>query len=334
MKITFFEIKGWEANILKRKLKGKSLQFFREPLTLENVHKAKNSQVISGFLKSKLTPEMFKKLPKLRLIVTRSTGFDHINIRAAKKRKVTICNVPTYGANTVAEHTFALILALSRNTHKSYLRAAHNNFTIEGLKGFDLKGKTIGVVGAGNIGKNVIRIARGFQMKVLAMDRHHDESLATDLSFLYVDLNTLLKKSDIVSLHVPYTKDNHHMINKRTLSKMKRGSILINTARGKLVDTEALIKALESKQIAGAGLDVIEGEKMIKEEKQLVYEPEKFKDLLQLAEDHILLSKDNVIFTPHIAFYSQEALVRIIEETADNILGFIKGDLNENSIVS
>jgi D-lactate dehydrogenase len=325
MKITFFEIKSWEETILKRKLKGHSLQFFREPLNIENASKAKNSDIISGFIQTKLSPEILKKLPNLKLIVTRSTGYDHINLKETRKRNITVCNVPTYGANTVAEHTFALILALSRNTHKSYLRAVHNNFSIEGLKGFDLKGKTLGVVGAGNIGRNVIRIALGFQMKVLTMDRHPDNDLAKDLGFQYTDFKTLLKKSDILTLHIPYTRENFHMINKKTLSLMKRGSIIINTARGKLIDTEALIEAIESKHIAGAGLDVIEGEKMIKEEKQLVYEPEKIKDLLQLSEDHDLLSKDNVIYTPHIAFYSQEALVRIIEETAKNIQDFIKG---------
>lgn len=305
------------------------MKFFNEPLTEENVRQVKDIEVLSVFLNSNITKKIFGKLPKLKLIVTRSTGFDHIDLNEAKKRKVMVCNRPVYGENTVAEHTFALILALSRKVHKSYLRAQQNDFSMEGLEGFDLEGKTIGVVGAGNIGKHVIRIAKGFNMKVIVHDLHPDKFLAEEMDFQYVSFETILKKSDIVTIHIPYNKNNHHLFNKNVFGKMKRGSILINTARGGIVDTEALIKALETKHLSGVGLDVLEGEELIKEEKELLYEPKKIKALEQLVEDHILISKDNVVFTPHIAFYSKEALHRIIENTIKNIKDFKKGKVEE-----
>ncbi|RMD67426.1 hypothetical protein D6817_01690 [Candidatus Pacearchaeota archaeon] len=201
------------------------------------------------------------------------------------------------------------------------------------MKGFDLKGKTLGVIGVGRIGKHVIRIARGFDMHVLGVDRHPDSFLAEELGFEYVSFKEALRRSDIITLHVPYTKDNHHMINKRTLGMMKQGAILINTARGSLVDTDALIEALDSGKLSGVGLDVLEGEELIKEEKQLLYDKTKVEALQTLAKDHILLAKDNVVFTPHIAFYSQEALERIIRHTLENIKSFIKGEPRKECVV-
>ena len=266
-KITFFEIKSWEANYLKKKLKGHTLKFFEEPISKENIAKAKDSSIISVFIYSQINKELLRKLPKLKLISTRSTGFDHIDLRECKKRGIIVTNVPYYGENTVAEHTFALILTLSRNIHKSYLRTLENDFSIEGLTGFDLKGKTIGIIGAGHIGLHVARIARAFGMHVRAFDIHKDEFLAEVINFKYIDLDTLLKVSDIITLHVPYNKFTHHLINKESFKKMKKGAILINTARGGVVDTDALFDALKSKRLRGAGLDVIEGEALIKEER-------------------------------------------------------------------
>ena len=333
MRIAFFEIQGWEKPILKRMLKKHSLTFFKDPLKLENIEKAKNAEVISVFIYSKLDKKTIDKLPKVKLITTRSTGFEHIDIRECAKRKIDVANVPAYGENTVAEHTFALILALSRNVHKSYLRTLQRDYSIEGLKGFDLKSKTLGVIGSGRIGKHVIRIARGFEMNVLVADKHEDDFLAEQLNFKYVSFNELLKRSDIITLHVPYSKENHHLIDKDTVKMMKKGSILINTARGALVDTAALIYGLDKKILAGVGLDVLEGEEFIKEEKELLYNEKNIKILETLVEDHILLAKDNVVFTPHIAFYSKEALERIIEKTAENILSFVDGKLEKDCVV-
>ncbi len=321
MRIAFFEIKGWEKNIIRKKLKGHKIEFFSEPLNPAN---ASPYDIVSVFIYSKLNKDVLRKIKNLKLIATRSTGFDHIDLEECKKRKIKVCNVPFYGENTVAEHTFALILALSRNIHKSYVRTLRSDFSIEGLKGFDLKGKTIGVIGAGHIGLHVIRIAKGFGMNVLAFDLNRNNFIAEVLGFRYVSMDFLLRNSDIITLHVPENKHTHHLINRDAFEKMKKGAIIINTSRGGVIDTEALIDALNSHKIAGAGLDVLEGEELIKEEKQLLYDKEKIEQLKALVKDHILLGKDNVVFTPHIAFYSQEALERILNTTIMNIKGFLE----------
>ncbi len=333
MKITFFEIQGWEKPMIKKALKNHTLKFIKEPLTQENIKLAVDSDIISMFIYTHLDHKILSQLKKLKFIATRSTGFDHIDIKYCKTKKIKVFNVPSYGENTVAEHTFALILALSRNVHRSYLRTLQRDYSIEGLKGFDLKGKTLGVIGAGRIGKHVIRIARGFEMNVLVSDSHKDDFLAEQLNFKYTNLTELYKKSDIITLHVPFTKENYHMINKDTLKLMKKGAVLINTSRGQLVDTKALIWALDKKILGGIGLDVLEGEELIKEEKQLLYDNKKIEALEQLVEDHILLAKDNVVFTPHIAFFSQEALERIIQKTLDNINNFLSGKTEKDSVV-
>ncbi|MBD3247785.1 hydroxyacid dehydrogenase [Candidatus Falkowbacteria bacterium] len=322
MKIAFFEIKGWEKPYLKKYLKGHELKFVKEPLKKDNIQEAKGFDIVSVFIYSKVDKNVLAALPKLKGITTRSTGFDHIDIKTAKKKGVAVCNVPTYGANTVAEHTFALILALSRNVHKSYVRGLKGDYSIEGLKGFDIKGKTLGVIGTGHIGLHVIKIARGFGMKVLAYDIKQHGFVQECLGFRYASLDELLSGCDIISLNCPENKDTHHLINKKSIKKIKKGAFLINTARGGLVDNDALIEALDKGILAGAGLDVIEGEDLIKEEKQLLYDEKKSEAMAELVKDHILLSRDDVVFTPHIAFYSREALLRIIETTAQNIRCF------------
>ncbi len=325
MKMTFFEIKGWERNIFRRLLKGHTLEFYNEPLTIENVDKIRDAEIVSVFIYSFIDKDILDKLPNLKQIATRSTGFDHIDLDACERREITVCNVPYYGENTVAEHTFALILALSRNVHKAYMKTTRRDFSIDGLMGFDLKGKTLGVVGAGFIGLNVIKIAKGFDMDVLAYDVNQNKMLAEVLGFKYVSLDELLGQSDIISLNVPYNKHTHHLINRDSIRKIKKGAILINTARGGIADTDALIEALDEKILSGVGLDVLEGEGLIKEEKQLLYDQQKIDELGKIVKDHILLSKDNVVFTPHIGFYSQEALERILENTANNIKMFLQG---------
>jgi D-lactate dehydrogenase len=327
MNIAFFEVEGWERRYLGRRLKTYQPEFYSETLDLKSVQKTKHVEIISVFIYSKVDSQIIRSLPDLKLIATRSTGFDHIDLRECKKRRIIISNVPIYGENTVAEHTFALILSLSRNIHKVYIKTLRHDFSIKGLKGFDLKGKTLGVIGAGHIGLHVIRTAKSFGMNVLAFDVKQDNFLAEVLGFKYVSLKGLLKDSDIVTLHVPYNKYTHHLINRDTIKLIKKGAILINTSRGGVVDTEAIIEALDKKILNGVGLDVLEGEELIKEEKQILYEKKKLRVLGNLVKDHILLGKDNVVFTPHIAFYSQEALERILDTTIQNILSFISGNL-------
>ena len=265
-------------------------------------------------------------MPRLKLIATESTGVDHIDITSCKKKKIAISRIPLYGANTVAEHTFALLLCLSRNIFTAFRKNLRHDYTLSGLEGFDIKGKILGVIGTGNIGLHVIRIAHAFGMEILAYDVHQNSTLADILGFAYVSLEELLAQSDVVTIHVPYRKETHHLINTKTIHQMKKSSILINTSRGAIVDNDALIEGLDTGILSGAGLDVIEGEELIKEERQMLHDSKKIENLGKLIKDHNLLSRDNVVFTPHIAFYSREAVERIFETNIQNIVSFIIGE--------
>jgi D-lactate dehydrogenase len=287
---------------------------------------AKQCEIVSVFINSKLNESALSALPALKLIATRSTGYDHIDIEYCRKHGITVANVPVYGDNTVAEHTFALILALSRKVIQSHNRARTGDFSPVGLQGFDLRGKTLGVVGTGHIGVHVIRIARGFMMKVIAMDSRPDKRLADALDFDYVDsLDALLTVSDIVTLHTPLLPSTHHLINSENIWRMKKGALLINTARGGLVDTNSLLEALDAGYCAGAGLDVFEGETLIKEEQQLLSNHYNVEELRTVVKNLVLLRRENVIVTPHIAFNSAEALERILLTTVQNIRAFEAG---------
>lgn len=326
MKIALLELQPWEEKFLRGRVDG-THAIVALPGVLEDKQLATiaDAEIVSPFIYSKLTAERLTKLPKLKMISTRSTGFDHIDMAECARRGITVCNVPFYGENTVAEHTFALILALSRKVHEAFVRVRAGNYSLEGLRGFDLKDKTIGVVGAGRIGLHVIRIARGFGMKVLAFDVKRDNFWAEVLGFEYAELNDLLGRSDIITLHAPYNRHTHHLINMENIHKIKRGAILINTARGGLVNTDALLKALDDGILGGAGLDVMEGEEAIYEESALLGDatnPEKLRTAIQ---NHVILKKPNVVFTPHNAFNSQEALERILATTAENITAFTAG---------
>lgn len=325
MKIAFFEIQEWEEDYFRKSLSGHDLFFSRETLDRAHAAQARDCDVVSVFIYSEITADVLAALPSVRMIATRSTGFDHIDLAACAQKNIAVCTVPSYGENTVAEHTFALILALSRNIHKSHVRRLRNDFSIDGLEGFDLKGKTIGVIGAGHIGLHVIKIARGFGMNVIVFDPQQNAFLSEVLEFSYAPLDDLLARSDIITLHAPYNKHTHHIINEENVFRIKRGAILINTARGELVDNDALIMGLDQEILSGVGLDVIDGEDLIKEEKQLLYDREKIASLSELIKDHILLGKENVVYTPHIAFYSTEALRRIADTTAENIRAFADG---------
>ena len=331
MNIAIFEVEPWKQEYLSSRLQGHNLSFFEEALNKDNAEKVKDCQVISVFIYSKITKEVLDQLPDLKLIATQSTGYDHIDVAECTLRDIIVSNVPYYGENTVAEHTFALILALSRNVHKSYVRTLQGNYAIDGLMGFDLQGKTLGVIGTGHIGLHVIRIAKGFGMHVVAYDTKEDHFLAEVLRFSYVPLEQLVSSADIISLHLPYNDATHHIIDEKLLCKIKKGALIINTSRGSLIDSDALLVALDSKQVRGAALDVLEGEELILDEKQLLHYKQPNEKLEQLAKNHILLKRDNVVFTPHIAFFSKEALERILSTTADNILDFA-GDKMSNIV--
>jgi D-lactate dehydrogenase len=320
MKIVFLELHDWEEKYLRERIDS-----VHEIVVSSDVTKAADAEILSPFIYTKLNAQALARLPKLKLIATRSTGFDHVDMEECARRGIMVSNVPSYGENTVAEHTFALILALSRKVHEAFVRVRAGNFSLDGLRGFDLKDKTIGVIGAGHIGLHVIRIARGFGMKVMAFDVQRQTFLAEVLGFDYADLDTLLGGSDIITLHAPYNKHTHHLINSDNIGKIKRGAILINTARGGLVDTEALLTALDAGILAGAGLDVLEGEEAVLEESALLRDKTNPELLRRAIQNHLILKKPNVVFTPHNAFNSQEALERILDTTAENIRCFIAG---------
>lgn len=282
-------------------------------------------RVLSPFITSVVNEDVMDQLPTLELIATRSTGFDHIDLEAAGRRGITVCNVPVYGDNTVAEHTFALILSLSRKLRETYERVRRDAFDLQDLEGFDLRGRTLGVVGTGHIGLRVIQIARGFSMTVIAYDPREQPLLADVLGFRYCPLDELLASSDIVSLHAPLTPQTQHLINARTLETMKEGALLINTARGGLVDSDALVGALRSGRLAGAGLDVLEHESMVLNEDQARAGLQDTDSLRAAVLNHLLLARENVIFTPHVAFNSREANERIFQTTVQNIRTFAAG---------
>ena len=328
MAIYFFETDDSDQSYLVKHLPGETLQFRPAPLTSAEQARAiaADAEIVSPFVHSRMGADVIENLPYLKMIATRSTGFDHINVPAAESREIPVCTVPTYGENTVAEHTFALILALSRNLHKAYVRTVAGNFSLDGLQGFDLKGKTLGVVGVGNIGEYVMRIAKGFGMNLLAYDPVQDMRKADHFDFTYTTLEDLLGRSDIVTLHAAASASTRHLIGAHNIGHFKRGALLINTARGELVDTEALLSALDQGILKGAGLDVLEGENVLSEEKQLLMNPNASEESLKQAlRNRSMLQRPDMVITPHIAFDSAEAVERILDTTIANIKAFRAG---------
>ena len=253
----------------------------------------------------RVTPELLARLPNLKLIVTRSAGYDHIDLDAAKQHGVAVCNVPDYGAHMIAEHAFGLLLAVARYIVKGNNRYKEERlFSDDGLQGIELYGKTLGVVGTGRIGLHSARIARGFGMRVVAHDMFENPSAAEELGFQYLTLEDLLAESDFVTLHVSLNDATHHLLNAGRLAQMKAGAILVNTSRGAVVDTQALIAALRSGHIGGAGLDVLEDER------------EQYHDFGDL----------NVVVTPHLGWYTGAAVDRILSIALAGIDGFLKGE--------
>lgn len=326
MKLAFFEIEQWEADYVKEKLPDNELFFTEAKLNKDNLSSQKDFDAVSIFVGSEVKKEVIDTLPDLKLLTTRSTGFDHIDLEALKQKNIKTGYVPGYGDNTVAEFAFGLILALSRKIYESIDRIKETeNFSFKGLQGFDLNGKTIGVIGTGRIGRYTMKIAKGFGMNVLAFDAHSNEKLAQELGFKYVLFDELLENSDVVSLHVPYDKTTHHLINIDNIDKMKKGALLINTARGGLVETSALVKALNDGQLGGYGADVLEEEGIIKDERAfLLYGHQEEHNLRTALANHVLIDMPNVVITPHNAFNTKEALMRILDTDIENIKSFIE----------
>ena len=326
-RIVFFETTPEEEQRLLELLQAYKPTFTREKLEEETINLAKEADIVSVFINSEIKADLLAQIPNLKLIATRSTGFDHIDVEAAKERGISISNVPTYGSRSVAEFTFALMLTVSRKVFTARHQLLEgDNFDMTNLEGFDLFGKTLGVVGTGKIGKNVVKIARAFGMEVVTYDIYPDDNLAQEYGVEYLTLEELLKRSDIVTLHTPYNESTHHLINANNINLMKKGAVLINTARGELVETDALLQALTNSHLAGAGLDVLEAERPLKEELELIAKGgEGLKDWKTLYENQVLLDMPQVVVTPHIAFCSREAKHEIEQVTAENIEAFIAG---------
>jgi len=328
MKILFTDHTNKEHEQYARtQLEGNELVFTEKSLDeyLESAQ-ANDVDALAVFVSSRVTREHIEGMPQLAHITTRSTGFDHIDLETAKARNIAVSNVPFYGSNTVAEHAMALLLALTRKIPESTERVKDGSFTYEGLQGVDLMDKTIGLVGGGHIGLHMAKMANGFGMRVLVYDINQEHALASEYEFTYeVDLHELLKQSDVVSLHLPLNEHTMHLMNEETFEYMKDGSYLINTARGGLIDTNALVKAIHSGKVAGVGLDVLEGEEFLRDELKFLAEEHTEEEMRSVLEDHILAELPNVLITPHNAFNTREAHFRNLQTSVENIQAFING---------
>jgi D-lactate dehydrogenase len=336
-KIAIFQIDGWEKDYEVKALKdaGFEVDTYDGLLGAQNLPQKNDYDAVSVFVGSPVDKTVLDYFPNLKLFTTRSTGFDHIDIKYAKDKNITLGYVPFYGENTVAEFAMGLILTLSRKLYLGIDRIKEGgDFSYEGLEGFDLKGKTLGVIGAGRIGRHVIKMAKGFDMNVIAYDRNPNPQFATELGFEYKTMDEVLSQSDVITLHVFYAPETHHLINKESISKIKKGAILINTSRGPVIDTEALIMALEKGILSGAGLDVLEEEGFLKDEMGYwMREGDKNTEGLKtLLENHILFKMPNVVVTPHNAFNTHEGKLRILDTDIENIKSFFSSGKTTNPI--
>jgi D-lactate dehydrogenase len=328
MKTLFVYRSEQEREYVQESLRGHEVVFVPGPLS-EHTWDGTGIECVSVFVTSPIGEAELAKLPDLKLIATRSTGYDHIAVPLARSRGIVVTNVPSYGEHTVSEFAFALLLALTRNMIKANEQVVEDgSFSAEGLTGFDLNGKTLGVLGTGRIGKNMLRIGRGFGMRLVAFDAYPDAQFAAEVGVTYASLTEVLAQADVLSLHLPELPETHHIINKDAVSAMKRGAILINTARGALIDTEALVWGLKEGIIAAAGLDVLDEEGYVADEMRLLGDAHpKAESLKTLLFNHYLIDHPNVIITPHMAFNTREALQRILDTTIDTIDAFARGEI-------
>lgn len=325
-RVVFFEVDKQEEEYFRDHLHGFDLTFHGHRLTPNTISDAEGADIISSFIYSDLKARTLDLLRDLKGIATMSVGTNHIDMELAKERQITVCNVPAYGANTVAEHTVALLLALSRQIISSVNRTREGNFDYRGLTGWDVMGKTLGLIGTGKIGAHVAQIAHGLGMRVVAYDTKPNSDLTKKFDVEYLSLPQLFHSSDIISLHCPLIDTNKHLIGKEQFSQMKRGVVLINTARGALVDTRALLEALDDGRVSQAGIDVLEDEELIHEEKEFFSPYFQLSDYQTAMADHALMRHPNVIVTPHNAFNSKEALRNILATTVKNIQGLAESD--------
>ncbi|MEK7202316.1 MAG: NAD(P)-dependent oxidoreductase [Patescibacteria group bacterium] len=326
-KVVCFEVEPWEQEFLKDKLQHKvELEFFNHRLTYDNMHEAAQANYIVSFIYSDFSHQVLTHLRNLKGIATMSVGVDHIDLEEAENRKIIVSNVPAYGPNTVAEHTMALLLAMSRKIVESVERTRDGVYEYTGLSGWDLSGKTLAVVGTGKIGAHVAQIAHGLDMKLIGFDPHPNVELTEKLGLEYMPLNEVLGKADVITVHVPLTPENKHMLSTEQFKLMKKGVVILNTARGGLIDASALLTALDDGTVAQAGIDVLEDEGLLKEEKQFFSPYFKLNDYQMAMADHALMRHPKVLLTPHNAFNSKESMRNILNTTVDNVEGMVSGD--------
>ncbi|CAF0725971.1 unnamed protein product [Rotaria sordida] len=336
-KILVFDSKSYDEKTLKLALKALNGQdklrftFLESKLTEETVDEVQGYDGVCVFVNDVVNTHVLdaihKKSDTIKIVALRSAGFNHVDLETAEKYNIKVCRVPRYSPYAVAEHSVALLLSLNRNMHHAFFRTKQHNFSLDGLVGIDLFGKTVGIIGTGGIGMCAINIFLGFGCKVLAYDVFPNEKAAKEKGYVYTTMDELLRQSDIVSIYAPLLDSTYHLINKEALDKMKQGAMLINTSRGGLVDAKALVECLKSGKLRGAALDVYENEKeyFFNDYSQQVMEDD------TLAR---LISMPNTIVTSHQAFLTEEALKNIAETTVQNLLDFFDGKpLNENNEV-
>ena len=332
--IVFFDSADYERIYLENAL-GKifNCEFVRDTLNdlsvLSDVQKS--AEIISCFTTSRISDKVLKQFPNLKLIALRSVGFNHVDIDYCREKGIAVENTPNYGNMTVAEFAFALLLDVSRKVTNSYNNLKNLQIDASQTVGVELFGKTIGIIGLGAIGAEMARLSYGFGLNILGFDLREREDLKLKYSVNYTDFNTLIENSDIISLHTPLTKDNYHIFNSEVFSRMKPSAVLINTARGELIDTQALYNAIVENKIAGAGLDVLESEETLTDIEYLVDVGRMNVNSLQKTVlNNNLLKLDNVIITPHIAYDTKEAIRRILDFTISNIRAFAEGKIQNN----
>lgn len=336
--IYFVETETGDEEIFAHGLAGHDVRFVP---TLAEV--GADAEVLAPFIGEKVSAEFLTAHPRLRFIATRSTATDHLDLTACRARGVIVAHVPFHAETTVAEHTFALLLALSRRLREVMLAPKGGQFSYQATRGFELAGKTLGIIGMGHIGQRVARLAQAFEMHVLAHDVEQSSEVAAALGFTFVPLDELLAHAEIISLHAPLTPATYHLLNRDTLAQCQTGVLIINTARGSLIDTAALREALDSGQVGGAGLDVLEDERLMRAPAAKIIaadivahlhsdahagearDADRVRELEDLMLGDAILARPNVVCTPHVAFNSLEAVERLQQMTVENIAAFAAG---------
>ena len=329
IKISVFDVDDKQKNLIIDQFEDKNLyelNFHNKSLDIINAENEVDTEGIAIFLQSNISKKILNHLSNLKVIATMSTGFDHIDLEACRQRNIRVCNVPAYGDNTVAEYAFGLIIALARKLKPTFDRVERGIFNRTGLMGMDLKGKTLGLIGTGRIGSKMAKIGSAFEMVIIAYDPEPNEELEKSYGVRYKELNDLAKESDVVSLHVPYNESTHYLINSNLIQLFKPNVLLVNTSRGKVVNTEAIVNALRDGKLGGVALDTFEGEEVWIEEEFLRRDDLPAIPLQQAMESFFILRSERAILTPHNAFNTSEALDRILITSAENIKSYFKGE--------